>query len=208
MVRGLFQHNKNVLVEGITDYLYLHALNIHCHELGRTGLPDDIYITPCGGTKMVGHIASLFLGQEVRPVVLLDGDHAGRVRRDALMKELYSEHENAVLMLSDVLNIEECEIEDVLGEDVLIPAAKSVLGSKLQLNADDRTKGSLVDQIKSAAKRQGIELVAGWKPQIARQLVVAWSNTQSENMPENMMERATALFEAINTRFRMLEEDS
>ena len=208
MVRGLFRHNKNVLVEGMTDYLYLHALNSHCRELGRTGLPDDIYITPCGGTKMVGHIASLFLGQEVRPVVLLDGDDAGRVRRDALMKELYSGHENAVLMLSDVLNIEECEIEDVLGEDVLIPAAKSVLGDTLELDDGDRAKGSLVDQIKSAAKRQGIEFADGWKPQIARRLVVAWSKTQSENMPEDMMERAAALFEAINTHFRMLEEDS
>ena len=208
MVRGLFQHNKNVLVEGMTDYLYLHALNIHCHELGLTGLPDDIYITPCGGTKMVGYIASLFLGQEVRPVVLLDGDQAGRARCDALMKELYSEHENAVLMLSDVLNIEECEIEDVLGEDVLIPAAKSVLGDTFELDDGDRAKGSLVDQIKSAAKRQGIELADGWKSRVAQQLVVAWSKTQSENMPENMMERAAALFEAINTRFRMLEEDS
>ena len=208
MVRGLFQHNKNVLVEGMTDYLYLHALNIHCHELGLTGLPDDIYITPCGGTKMVGYIASLFLGQEVRPVVLLDGDQAGRDRCDALMKELYSEHENAVLMLSDVLNIEECEIEDVLGEDVLIPAAKSVLGDTFELDDGDRAKGSLVDQIKSAAKRQGIELADGWKSRVAQQLVVAWSKTQSENMPENMMERAAALFEAINTRFRMLEEDS
>ena len=208
MVRGLFQHNKNVLVEGMTDYLYLHALNSHCHELGRTGLPDDIYITPCGGTKHVGHIASLFLGQEVRPVVLLDGDGAGRARCDALMKELYSEHENAVLMLSDVLNIEACEIEDVLGEDVLMPAAKAVLGDTLELNDGDRTKGSLVDQIKSAANRHDVELAAGWKSRVARQLVVAWSTTQSENMPEDMMERAAALFEAINTRFRMLEEDS
>lgn len=103
MVRGLFQHKKNVLVEGMSDYLYLHALNLHCHALGRQSLPEDIYITPCGGTKLVGHIASLFLGQEVRPVVLLDGDDAGRARRDALMKELYAGHEKAVLMLSDVL---------------------------------------------------------------------------------------------------------
>ena len=201
MARGLFQHNKNVLVEGMTDYLYLHALNIHCHELGRTGLPDDIYITPCGGTKYVGYIASLFLGQEVRPVVLLDGDNAGRARRDALMNELYSEHENAVLMLSDVLDIEECEIEDIIGEIVLMPAAKAVLGDTLELNDGDRAKESLVDQIKSAAKRRGIELADGWKPQIARRLVVAWSKTKLEDMPKDMIERADSLFQELNRRF-------
>ena len=69
MVRGLFQHRKNLLVEGMADYLYLHALNLHCRELGHEGLPEDIYITPCGGTKLVGYIASLFLGQQVCPVV-------------------------------------------------------------------------------------------------------------------------------------------
>ena len=201
MVRGLFQHKKNVLVEGMSDYLYLHALNIHCHALGRTGLPDDIYITPCGGTKLVGHIASLFWGQEVRPVVLLDGDDAGRVRRDALMKELYAGHEKAVLMLSDVLQLEDCEIEDIIGEEVLLPSAKAVLGNKLQLNADDRTKGSLVDQIKSAAARHDIELVDGWKPEVARQLVVSWSQTKPEDMPAEVIDRAAALFDEVNARF-------
>jgi len=184
MVRGLFQHKKNVLVEGMSDYLYLHALNMHCHALGQTGLPDDIYITPCGGTKLVGHIASLFLGQEVRPVVLLDGDDAGRVRRDALMKDLYAGHEKAVLMLSGVLKTEKCEMEDIIGESELMLEAKAVLGNKLQLNEDDRTKGSLVDQSKSAAARHDIELVDGWKSEVARRLVVAWSKRKPENMPE------------------------
>jgi predicted ATP-dependent endonuclease of OLD family len=78
MVRGLFQHRKNVLVEGMTDYLYLHTLSLLCRATGRVALPDDIYVTPCGGTKQVGHLASLFLGQEVRPLVLLDGDDAGQ----------------------------------------------------------------------------------------------------------------------------------
>ena len=88
MIRGLFQHRKNVLVEGMTDFYYLHALSQQCAKSNRTALPDDIYITPCGGTKHVGHFASMFLGHEVRPLVLLDGDDAGRARQNALVKEL------------------------------------------------------------------------------------------------------------------------
>ena len=84
MIKGLFQHRKNVLVEGLTDYLYLHALSQHCHATKRQGLPEDIYITPCGGTKNIGHLAALFLGHEVRPVVLLDSDKAGQERQNAL----------------------------------------------------------------------------------------------------------------------------
>lgn len=201
MVRGLFQHKKNVLVEGMSDYLYLHALNLLCYALGRQGLPEDIYITPCGGTKLVGHIASLFLGQDVRPVVLLDGDDAGRARRDALMKELYAGHEKAVLMLSDVLGQEECETEDIIGEATILPVLKDVAGKKFTLNQDDRGKGSLVAQIKSAAERHGVGLPDGWKPEVARRIVVAWSTADPRDMPTDILDRAEALFTELTGHF-------
>ena len=204
MVRGLFQHKKNVLVEGLTDYLYLHGLNLCCHARGRKGLPEDIYITPCGGTRMVGHIASLFLGQQVRPVVLLDGDDAGRARRDALMKELYADYERAVLMLGDVLGKEKCETEDIIGEATILPVLKEFVG-KVSLNQDDRSKGSLVDQIKSAAMRHGVELPDGWKPEVARRIVVAWSTTEPKDMPEEILDRAEALFRELTSRFENLK---
>ena len=205
MVRGLFQHKKNVLVEGMSDYLYLHSLNLHCRALGREGLPEDIYITPCGGTKLVGHIAALFLGQEVRPVVLLDGDDAGRIRRDALMKELYTGHEKAVLMLGDVLGKENCETEDIIGEATILPVLKEVVGNEVSLNQDDRSKGSLVDQIKSAAIRHGVKLPDGWKPEVARQIVVAWSTAEPKDMPGEILGRAEALFRELTSRFEDLK---
>ncbi len=205
MVRGLFQHKKNVLVEGMSDYLYLHALNLHCHSLRRQGLPDDVYITPCGGTKYVGHIASLFLGQKVRPVVLLDGDDAGRARRDALMKELYAGYENSVLMLSDVLGQVECETEDLIGEKTVLPILQNVIEMEVMLDEDDRSKGSLVEQIKNAAARHGAELPLGWKSEIARRLVVEWSTTDPTVVPTDILDRAEALFKALTKRFDGIE---
>ena len=201
MVRGLFQHKKNVLVEGMSDYLYLHGLNLYCRALGRPALPDDIYITPCGGTKLVGHLASLFLGQEVRPVVLLDGDDAGRVRRDALMKELYTGREKAVLMLSDVLGQEECETEDILGESLLLSTLNAFVTGKITLNQDDRKRGSVVDHIKSAALRHNVELPEGWKAEVARRIVVAWSTADPKDIPVEILDRAEALFKELNQRF-------
>ncbi len=206
MVRGLFKHKKNVLVEGMSDYLYLHALNLHCHALGRQGLPDDVYVTPCGGTKLVGHIASLFLGQDVRPVVLLDGDDAGRARHDALMKELYAGHETAVLMLSDVLGREECEIEDIIGEATILPVVGELVEKKVALNQSDRGKGSLVDQIKSAAERYGAELRAGWKAEVARRIVVEWSTVDPEAMPGDVLDQAETLFKELTTRFVAVDD--
>lgn len=199
MIKGLFQHRKNVLVEGMTDYLYLHTLDLLCRATDRTALPDDIYITPCGGTKLVGHIASLFLGQKIRPLVLLDGDDAARVRREALLKELYAGTERAVLQLSDVLDI--TEIEDLIGESVILPLVSEIVQKKIVLNKDDRNNGSLVDQIKSAATRNELTLPDNWKPEVARRFSVKWSREKPSSVSADMLDRAAKLFTAIKERF-------
>jgi predicted ATPase len=202
MVRGLFQHRQNVLVEGMSDYYYLHALSQQCTASTRKGMPADVYVTACGGTKLVGQLASLFLGQKVRPLVLLDGDEAGRVRRDALMKELYAGHDSAVLMLDAVLGRagEEVEIEDILGEDIILPAVKTLVGKTLKLTEADRKAGALPSAINAAAKRQGVDLPEGWKASVAIQLVSEWAENRTQ-LPDAVLTRAETLFKAIAQRF-------
>ena len=206
MVRGLFQHRNNVLVEGMSDYYYLHALNQQCRATGRGVLPDDIYITPCGGTKLVGHLASLFLGQSVRPLVMLDGDEAGRARQDALFKELYAEHLEAVLMLDDALEHpgDEVEIEDLLEEAIWFPAVKAVIGGRLRLTAADRKAGSLPNQVKAAAERQDIDLPDGWKASTALALVSQWAESGTI-LPDAILDRTATLFTAIGARFSQMD---
>jgi predicted ATPase len=202
MLRGLFQHKKNILVEGMSDYYYLHALNQQCRAKGLAALPDDVYITPCGGTKMVGNLAALFLGQEVRPVILLDGDDAGRVRRDALLKELYVGHDGHIVMLDDALGQpgSAVEIEDILGEAIVLAAVNTLLPKLLRLNADDHKAGSLPDQIKAAATRTGVSLPDGWKATVALRLVSEWAQ-KGVNLPDASLQSASKLYAAFSSRF-------
>ncbi|MBS0576258.1 MAG: AAA family ATPase [Proteobacteria bacterium] len=202
MLRGLFQHKKNVLVEGMSDYYYLHALNQQCRAKGLPVLSEDIYITPCGGTKLVGHIAALFLGQDVRPLILLDSDEAGRVRRDALLKELYLGKDSNIVMLDEALQQPGAtvEIEDILGEDVILPVLNPLLSEPLRLPEDDGRSRSLPDRIKASAKEKGIDLPDGWKTTVALQLVSSWSQ-RGVVLPDPVLERAGKLFFTIQERF-------
>jgi len=206
MVRGLFQHKKNLLVEGMSDYYYLHALAQQCSATSREILPHDVYITPCGGTKLVGQVASLFLGQDVRPLVLLDGDDAGRVRRDALIKELYVAHLPAILMLDEGLNQPgaDVEVEDIFGETIILPAVNAVLGQQLNLSDEDRVAGSLPHQIKAAAKRENIDLPVGWKASVALHLVSSWAE-QGTVLPADVLDRAATLFSSVQMRFERMK---
>ena len=209
MIRGLFQHRKNVLVEGMSDFYYLHALSQQCSKSGRKGLPDDIYITPCGGTKHVGHFASMFLGHEVRPLILLDGDDAGRARQDALIKELYVDHNSSIVMLDEVLNRpgQEVEIEDILGEVLIVSGVEKVLNQSFHLEDRDRSAGSLPSQIKAAAKRQGIELPEGWKASVALQLVASWAEGGTM-LADEVLDNGAKLFFALNERFESTNSSS
>lgn len=202
MLRGLFQHKKNVLVEGMSDYYYLHALNQQCRAKGLEALSEDIYITPCGGTKLVGHLAALFLGQDVRPLILLDSDEAGRVRRDALLKELYLGQDSHVVMLDEALGQSglTVEIEDIFGEEIILPILNSFLPKPLFLKAKTNPAGSTPDRIKVSAKEQGINLPDGWKTTVALQLVSSWAQ-ESAVLPDEVLEMAAKLFCSVNERF-------
>lgn len=201
MVAALFQHKKNVLVEGMGDFYLLYGLSALCTATKREALPADVYVTPCGGAKVVGPIASLFLGQKVRPLVLLDGDDQGRARKTSLTKELYSGHEKMVLLLADVLGQKECEIEDIVGEAELLPVVNELLGKKLKLDAVTATKNSLPDRIQDAAKAAGVELPAGWKPEVGRRLAAKWAAADASKADSGMLDRAAKLFKALNARF-------
>lgn len=202
MIKSLFQHTKNVLVEGMSDYYYLHALSMQCRATGRTPLPEDIHVTPCGGTKLVGHLASLFLGQGVRPVIILDGDTAGRARRDALLRDLYASHQSSVLMLDSALEREdtETEIEDILDEATYLPAASTAIGHNVRLNDADRATGSLPSQVKAWAARRGVALPDGWKASAALHLVSDWAEHRTR-LSDEILDRAASLFGALGHRF-------
>ncbi len=198
MMQTLFQGKRNVLVEGLADYFYVHGISLLLRANGRDGLPDDLFVTPCGGTKMVGHLASLFLGQGVRPLVLLDDDQAGRDRATALLKDLYRGEAQSVLVVSDA--VKGCaEIEDVIGENALL-SALAANGISVKLTDEDRRAGPVVDQVLAWAKRESTPLPEGWKVDAARQVVNGWAAQARGQAPNDLLDRAAQLIAEITKR--------
>ena len=120
IVEELLHRRKNLLVEGETDQLYLNFLSEHCKKDRKQGLPEDTLITRCYGAEKVSFIARIFLAYGARPVILLDSDEVGK-RCQKTLEKLYAKHEDAVLMLRDVFGQENYEIEDVIGEEIIVP---------------------------------------------------------------------------------------
>ncbi len=149
---------------------------------------------------MVAKIAALFLGQQRRPVVLLDGEEAARIQRDSLMRDLYVGHDQQIRMLDSVLRVADCEIEDLIGEGAILPVLNTLLPMPLEITAVDRRSGGIVNHIKAAAVRLGIALPEGWRPETARRVAMEWSMQWPEELPAEVLDQAAMLFDEISKR--------
>ena len=201
MMHWLFQKTKNVLVEGLTDFLYLRALSIHCSEQNQTSLAEDIHVTPCGGTKNVGYLASLCIGYHVRLLIILDGDDAGKARKSSLLEKLFSDRAHRVMVLDEILKrpSKNVTIEDLIGESEILFALTEVLGEELRLDEVGTNGKNVVERINNAATRQAVTMPSDWKARVARHLVMSWA--KGRPVPSGVLDEATNLFVEINSRF-------
>lgn len=91
-----FPHEKNLVVEGITDYYYLRAgVNILQEKK-----MEVVSIIPGKGATKLHPLISLLIGWGCNFGVLLDNDKAGRSVRKELVREFCLD-ENAVLVLTE-----------------------------------------------------------------------------------------------------------
>jgi len=62
LAQALFISRRQVLVEGITDYWILKALDIALAATGRAPLDPDVVLTPAGGAPRMVPLASMLVG--------------------------------------------------------------------------------------------------------------------------------------------------
>ena len=201
MLRGLFHGRKNVLVGELSDLYYLQVLSQQCARTGRTALPDGVRITPCGGIRNIAPVASLFMARDLRPLVLLDGEDAGRTRRDALASAFHAHSDGGLLMLDEVVNRpgQDVALEDILGEEVVLAGLEALLAEPLALAAPNGSGASLPRRIEDEAARRALDLPAGWRASAALSLASSWAQTGTI-LADHVLDAAAALFRALADR--------
>ena len=73
IVQSLFIGNQNVLVEGVSDYIYLTMISQHLKSKSRKHLADETRLLPAGGASNIPTFIAL-VGTQLDIVVLLDGN--------------------------------------------------------------------------------------------------------------------------------------
>jgi predicted ATPase len=127
--QNLFIGERNLLVEGPSDLVYLDLIGRRLRELGREGVDERWRILPAGGSSNVPAFVAL-LGRKVSVSVLLDsgteggGKVAGAVQANKI-------DAGRVVFVSAVLEQQHADIEDLFAVDDYVELYNETFGKSL-----------------------------------------------------------------------------
>lgn len=115
IAQNLYISPKNLLVEGVSDLIYLQTMSVIVESVGKEGLRPDITIVPTGGLEKVATFISLLRSNELQSVCLLDSftDIKGKAKLDNLVAQKIINNKNIRFFHEFLDNRKKADIEDL-----------------------------------------------------------------------------------------------
>lgn len=187
VVQSLFIGNQNVLLEGISDFIYITAISDLLVSRKRGGVIPSARLLPAGGAGNIPTFIAL-LGGKLDIVVVLDGS-TDRQRIDATITKGRLDQAR-VLVLETFCNVKRADIEDLFEPAEYLNLYNASLGRSLKLG-DLLGNDRIVNRIARADGEFNHGVVA------AHFLKDLESNLNV--LSEATLDRFEALINAINT---------
>ena len=187
-----------VLVEGWSEFYYLHLLSRQCAASGRPALPEDVRVVPCGGPDGARCFSSLSPAQDRGPLVLLESGGTGRKGEDRPLPSPDTVTGRHAVLLDRAIGRpgSGAEFEDILGKAPILEGLASVLGKSLPAREVDEGGAGLTQRIEAAAKRHDFDLPADWRIAVAQHLASTWAEREPL-LDEDTLDAAASLFSAL-----------
>lgn len=145
LAQSLFAEQRNLVLEGLTDYWYLEATSALLRDEGIVDLNKKIALVPANSAGKVVYYATILHAQKLKVAAMLDSDQAGdqAANQDTLVHLLGNKR---ILRTKDYFSgtVQRPEIEDLLRE-TLIEVAKNDFGWDVAEVAAKQPKRPIVD---------------------------------------------------------------
>lgn len=205
LTQTLFVGEKNLVVEGVTDYWYLSTASDYLNDIGNGGLPRDLVLTPAGGAQKIPYMAALLAAQNLKVLVLLDDEDKARTTADEIVKAKLLRRENLIFVTEAFASVPAggADVEDMLDPstyELLIMEAfqKELAGRTL---APNLAIPRLTKRYEEALKVHGI----GFSKTRPAKLFLQYMGTAPETiMTSTSQENYTRLFRQVGQRLDAL----
>jgi len=145
LAQSLFATQRNLILEGLTDYWYLDATSQLFNDAGKAAINDKIAMVPSNTASKVVYFATILTAHNLKVAALLDSDNAGdqAANQEILVHRLGAKR---ILRTADYTDpkIAKAEIEDLL-RDTLVPIAAAELGIDVSAEVAAQPLAPLVD---------------------------------------------------------------
>ncbi|MCR4079468.1 ATP-binding protein [Providencia stuartii] len=196
LAQSLFAHQRNLILEGLTDYWYIEAISNLLKDGGEKFLDDKIALVPANTASKIVYFATILTSHNLKVAALLDSDNAGdqAAKQEVLVHRLGNKR---ILRTSDFTRpkIDKAEIEDLL-RDTLVQIAKD------ELNWDITTSfsGAIDKPIINIFQK---EIGKDFSKYKLAKAFLKWSRDHSiTNLTKNEIQGCTNLINAINSALK------
>lgn len=145
LAQSLFSSQRNLILEGLTDYWYIEAISGLLKDGNKVALHDKVAMVPANTASKVVYFATILVAQNLKVAALLDSDNAGdqAAKQEVLVHRLGAKK---ILRTTDFTNptIARAEIEDLV-RATLINVAKTELQWDIEAEATAASDRPIVD---------------------------------------------------------------
>ncbi|MCY3586727.1 MAG: AAA family ATPase [Acidimicrobiaceae bacterium] len=173
LAQSLFMEERNLILEGLTDYWYLDATAHLLRAAGLADLNQQLALIPATSAGKVVYFATILHANNLKVAALLDSDNAGdaAAKQDTLVHALGN---SRILRTGDVCpgTVKAPEIEDLL-RSTLVDVAKSEYGRDVATLANGQPSRPIV-QILDAE-------IQGFSKYSLAEAYIRWTQDHSAN---------------------------
>lgn len=145
LAQSLFTSQRNLILEGLTDYWYIEAISGLLKDGGKVALHDKVALVPANTASKVVYFATILVAQSLKVAALLDSDNAGdqAASQEVLVHRLGAKK---ILRTADFTTpkIAKAEIEDLV-RPTLVQVAKAELQWDIEAEVAAAPDRPLVD---------------------------------------------------------------
>ena len=195
LAQSLFAQQRNLVLEGLTDYWYVECVAELLREAGLVNLKESIALVPASSAGKVVYFATILHSHQLKVAALLDSDAAGEqvANQDVLVHTLGN---NRILRTKDAYDgpVKTPEIEDAL-RDSLVQIAKSDLCWDVEIKSNEQPTRPIVDIFK-------VEVSDFSKYRLSKAFL-RWTRThRADDLTADERCNWTKLFKSINAALK------
>lgn len=195
LAQSLFTQQRNLVLEGLTDYWYVDATAPLLAEEKIVELNNKIALVPAGSAGKVVYYATILHAQKLKVAALLDSDSAGdqAAQQESLVHLLGNKR---ILRTKDVYtgDVTKPEVEDLLRETLIEIAKKELKWDVLKI-AQKQPKRPIVDIFQSEIKDFS-------KYKLAKAYLRWTRESSAKDLTQEERDSWSKLIESINNALR------